>query len=375
VKAGFKGTIYSTHATKDFAEAMLLDSEHLLANEAVREGKPELYSTEDVEHTRTLWHGLSYHEPVQVGNFNAELFDAGHILGSAIIKIQVEGKTIIFSGDLGNYPALIIKPTETIDAADYCLIESTYGDRVHEDVDKRREMLERTIEDTVKAGGTLIIPTFAMERTQELLYALHGLFEEGRIPRAPVFIDSPLAIKLTAVYKKHEDDFNKETQNIVKSGDDILNFPGLRLTLTTEQSKEINEVKPPKIIIAGSGMSNGGRILHHELRYLPDPKSTILFVGYQAEGTLGRAILEGAKEVNIFGEKVTVRCKVVNIPGYSAHADQPHLLKWLSSMKGTLKKVFVVQGDQSSSEVLMHKIQDEMAISAEVPSKNESVEL
>jgi metallo-beta-lactamase family protein len=242
-------------------------------------------------------------------------------------------------------------------------------------VDKRREMLERTIEDTVKAGGTLMIPTFAMERTQELLYALHGLFKEGRIPRVPVFIDSPLAIKLTAVYKKNEGDFNKETQSIVRSGDDILNFPGLHLTLTTEQSKEINEVKPPKIVIAGSGMSNGGRILHHEMRYLPDPKSTILFVGYQAEGTLGRAILEGAKEVIIFGEKIPVRCKVVNIPGYSAHADQPHLLAWLSAMKGTVKKVFVVQGDQSSSEVLMHKIQDDLAIPAEVPTAGESVEL
>jgi metallo-beta-lactamase family protein len=375
VKAGFTGTIYSTHATKDFAEAMLLDSEHILAAEAEREGKPPLYATEDVAHTKTLWRGLGYHEPVRVGDFNVELFDAGHILGSAIIKIQAEGKTVVFSGDLGNYPAPIIKPTETIAAADYCLIESTYGDRVHEDVDKRREMLERTIEDTVRAGGTLIIPTFAMERTQELLYALHGLFKEGRVPRVPVFIDSPLAIRLTAVYRKHEEDFNKETRNIVKSGDDILNFPGLRLTLTTEQSKDINEIKPPKIIIAGSGMSNGGRILHHELRYLPDPRSTILFVGYQAEGTLGRAILNGAKEVNIFGEAVPVRCRVVSIPGYSAHADQPHLLEWLSTMRRTLKKVFVVQGDQSSSEVLMHKIQDEMAIPAEVPSRNESVEL
>ena len=375
VKAGFAGAIYSTHATKDFAEAMLLDSEHLLASEAEREGRPVLYDTRDVEHARTLWHGLNYHQLVTAGPFTVELYDAGHILGSAIVKVKAEGKTIVFSGDLGNFPALIIKPTETIDAADYCLIESTYGDRIHEDVDKRREMLERTIEDTVKAGGTLMIPTFAMERTQELLFTLHGLFEEGRIPRIPVYIDSPLAIKLTAVYKKHEDDFNRETQNIVKSGDDILNFPGLRLTLTSEQSKEINEVMPPKIIIAGSGMSNGGRILHHELRYLPDPKSTILFVGYQAEGTLGRTILEGAQEVTIFGEKVPVRCHVVNIPGYSAHADQPHLLKWLSAMKGSVKKVFVVQGDQSSSEVLMHKIQDDLAIAAEVPVRNESVEL
>jgi metallo-beta-lactamase family protein len=221
----------------------------------------------------------------------------------------------------------------------------------------------------------LMIPTFAMERTQELLYHLHQLFEEGKIPRVPVFIDSPLAIKLTAVYKKHEDYFNKETADIVKNGDDILNFPGLRLTLTTEQSKEINNVPPPKIIIAGSGMSNGGRILHHELRYLSDPKSEIIFVGYQATGSMGRQLLEGATEVKIFGETVEVRCKRLNIPGYSAHADQPHLLDWLGSMKDSLKKVFVVQGEQQSSEVLAHKIIDDFGVTAEVPHANESVTL
>jgi metallo-beta-lactamase family protein len=214
-----------------------------------------------------------------------------------------------------------------------------------------------------------------MERTQELLYHMHELFEAGAIPRVPVFIDSPLAIKLTAVYKKHESYFNTETQNIVNSGDDILNFPGLRLTLTTEQSKEINAVTGPKVVIAGSGMSNGGRILHHEQRYLSDPKSAIVFVGYQAVGTLGRQILEGAQEVKIFGEVIPVRCKVLSIPGYSAHADQPHLLEWLGHMKSTLKKVFVVQGEQASSEALMHKIMDDFHVSTEVPAKNETVEL
>ncbi len=240
---------------------------------------------------------------------------------------------------------------------------------------QRREMLERAVEDTVKAGGTLMIPTFALERTQEMLYHLHQLFQEGRIPRVPVFIDSPLAIKLTAIYKKYEGLFNAETQHIAKSGDDILNFPGLRLTLTTEQSKEINDVPSPKIVIAGSGMSNGGRILHHEMRYLPDPKSSILFVGYQAQNTLGRMVLDGATEVRIFGETVPVRCRVINIPGYSAHADQPHLLEWLGHMKRTLKKVFVVQGEEQSSEALAVKIRDEFAIAAEVPKVGEAADL
>jgi metallo-beta-lactamase family protein len=373
VRSGFHGTIYSTAPTKDFAELILLDSEHLLAKEAEREHRELLYTTEDIMRTRQLWTALRYHDSVTVGPFTVELFDAGHILGSAFIRIKAEGKTIVFSGDLGNFPAPIIQPTEMIREADYCVVESTYGDRVHENVDQRKEQLEDTIENTVKAGGTLMIPTFAMERTQELLYHLHQLFEEGRVPRIPVFIDSPLAIKLTAVYKKYESYFNKETQHIAKSGDDILNFPGLHLTLTTEQSKEINGVKPPKMIIAGSGMSNGGRILHHELRYLPDPNSTILFVGYQAKGCLGREIMEGAREVRIFGETVPVRCRKVNIPGYSAHADQPRLMQWVGNMRGSLKKVFVVQGEPQSSDALAQKIRDELAVPAEVPTAKESV--
>lgn len=376
VRAGFTGKIYSTGATKDFAELMLIDSEHLLMKEAEREGKMPLYNNDDIAQVRRQWEGLNYHQPVTVGDFTAELFDAGHILGSAIVKIQVEGKTIIFSGDLGNFPAPIIQPTEMIDfPVDYCVIESTYGDRIHENVDERKQQLESAIVETVKAGGTLMIPTFAMERTQELLYHLHQLFEEHKIPRVPVFIDSPLAIKLTEVYKKHESYFNKETRDIAKSGDDILNFPGLRLTLTTEQSKEINDAPQPKVVIAGSGMSNGGRILHHEQRYLPDPKSMIIFVGYQAVGSLGRIILDGAKEVKIFGETIPVRAKVINIPGYSAHADQPHLLEWLGHMKGTLKKVFIVQGEQASSEILGQKIGEQFGLATEVPKQNEQVEL
>ncbi len=373
IRSGFRGTVYSTAATKDFAELMLLDSEHILGKEAEREKKPPLYTTEDIMQLRTHWQGLRYHEPVTVGAFTAELFDAGHILGSASIRIKAEGKTIVFSGDLGNSPSPIIQPTEKLNEADYCVIESTYGDRVHENVDKREEQLEDVVEDTVRAGGTLMIPTFAMERTQELLYHLHELFEEGRIPRVPVFIDSPLAIKLTAVYKKYENYFNPETAHIAKSGDDILNFPGLHLTLTTEQSKEINSIPPPKVVVAGSGMSNGGRILHHEMRYLPDPKSTILFIGYQGKGTLGREILDGATEVKIFGETVPVRCKKVNIPGYSAHADQPLLMAWLFPMRHTLKKVFVVQGEEAASEALAQKIKDELAVVAEVPKEKESV--
>jgi metallo-beta-lactamase family protein len=302
-------------------------------------------------------------------------FDAGHVLGSSIVRIEAEGKTILFSGDLGNSPPPIIRSTEKLEAADYCVIESTYGDRVHENAGSRREMLEDAVEETVARGGTLMIPAFALERTQELLFHLHELFEQGRVPKAPVFLDSPLAIKLTEVYRKYESYYNHDMQRLVRSGDDFLNFPELHLTLTTEQSKEIAKVPPPKIIIAGSGMSHGGRILFHERLYLPDPQSAILCVGYQTKGSLGRAIMDGAAKVHIFGEEVSVRAKKLQIAGYSAHADQPQLLNWLRPLRRTLKKAFVVQGESGASEALTQKIRDELAVDAVVPQKGESFEL
>ncbi|MBI4085717.1 MAG: MBL fold metallo-hydrolase [Candidatus Liptonbacteria bacterium] len=375
VKDGFHREVYSTPATRDFAELMLLDSENILNKEAAREGKPPLYSDDDVSKLMSRWKGIEYRRPFEFGAFKIEFFDAGHILGSAFIKIEAENKTIVFSGDLGNSPAPIIRPTEKIESADYCLIESTYGNRFHETVSKRREMLEDAIEDTVKAGGVLMIPAFAMERTQDLLYHLHQLFEEGRIPRVPVFIDSPLAIKVTAVYKKHKGYFNQEVLKTKHAGEDILNFPGLRLALTTEQSKEINNVPAPKIILAGSGMSHGGRILHHESRYLSDSKNMILFVGYQARGSLGERIRSGAKNVRIFGEDVSVRCRVGEISAYSAHADQAQLLEWLAPMQSSLKKVFVVQGEPDASEALRQRITETMRLDAVVPEAGESVVL
>jgi len=369
-KAGFRGKIYSVQPAKDIAEFLLLDSEHLLKEEAEKKGKPPLYNTNDVLETMKLWEKRRYHEKVKVGPFEAEFYNAGHILGSSFIKISAEGKTIIFSGDLGNMPPSFITPIEYINEADYALIESTYGGRIHEPIEKKSDELEDVIEETVKRGGVLIIPAFALERTQGLLYELNELIENNRIPRIPIFIDSPLAIKLTAIYEKYSQDpdyFSKEAIKQIKGGDALFNFKGLKMTLTTEQSKEIDETPPPKVIVAGAGMSNGGRILHHEKKYLPNPKNTILFVGYQAEGSLGRQILDGVKEVKIAGEKVPVRCKKVVIQSYSAHADQPQLLKWLEPMKNTLKKVFIVQGEKDQAEALSQKIKDELAIKTEIP--------
>ncbi len=380
---GFRGKIFSTPATRDFSEFLLLDSEHLLSEEANRERKPVLYTQEDVEAVMRHWEGVEYHQKIDWDTFKIEFFDAGHILGSAFIRVEEpfdtaqgkQGRSVVFSGDLGNSPAPIINPTEELPEADYCLIESAYGDRIHEDVSARREMLEDAIEDTVRSKGVLVIPAFAMERTQQLLYELNDLIENGRIPKIPIYIDSPLAIKLTEVYRKYHKYFNRGTADLIKGGDDVLNFKGLTFTPTTEDSKRINDVPPPKVIIAGSGMSNGGRVLHHEFRYLPDPKSMLLLVGYQAEGSMGRQLLEGAKAVRIFGEEVVVRAKVRMISGYSAHADQPRLLDWLATRKITLKKVFVVQGDEGATTALAKKISDELAVHTEIPEYKEEVEL
>lgn len=374
-KAGFRGEIFSTQPTKDFTEQLLIDSEHLVNKEVIEKGKQPFFTIEDINEVLKLWKKKSYHEKFKIKDFEIEFFDAGHILGSAFIIVSNNGKKIAFSGDLGNVPAPLVKDTEKLSDVEFVVIESTYGNRIHEEPAKRKEVLEDLIEDTVKSKGTLLIPAFAMERTQELLYELNDLVEHGRIPPVPIFVDSPLAIRLTSVYKKYSEDPNyidQEAITLLKKGDAIFDFPRLKLTLTTEQSKEINDVKPPKIIIAGSGMSNGGRILHHEERYLPDPKSTILFIGYQARNSLGRHISDGSKEVKIFGKPIPVKCRVKSISGYSAHADQPLLLSWLNNSRETLKKVFVVQGEENEMKPFAQIIMDEMGLETAIPEINES---
>ena len=365
VREGFTGKVYSTPPTKDFANLLLLDSEHILLQESEWRKKPAIYNVRDLEELATYWEGIPYHQEIQVGPFKAVFYNAAHILGSSCVLIEAEGKRILFSGDLGNSPAPIIGKAETFEEVDYCVVESTYGDRLH----KRSPdgIVEDVIEDTIKSGGTLMIPAFAMERTQKLLFEINELVENGRVHKIPVFLDSPLAIKMTAVYKKYQDHFDEETKNILKGDGLIFDFPGLRKTLNTEESKSINDVPPPKVIIAGSGMSQGGRILHHEKRYLPDPKSTILFVGYQSKNSLGKKIEEGMKIVKIHGEEVPVRCKIVVSDEYSAHADQGQLLEWLWPMRLNSKKVFVVQGDEGASGALKQKIVNDLAIHAEIP--------
>ena len=381
-KLGFRAPIYSTLPTKDFAEELLIDSQGLLEKEANVDGREPLYALHDVAEVMDIWKGVKYHTLVRVKEFDVEFYDAGHILGSSFIKITANypagKKTIVFSGDIGNVKTPLVKDTESLPEADYVVMEALYGDKLHKHTTDRKDVLENTIEEAVTAGGVLMIPTFAMERTQELLYEINELTENMRIPKAPVFIDSPLAIKLLAIYKKYSDDpdyFDKEAIDLFKQGDEIFNFPGLKFTLTTEQSKEINQIDSPKIIIAGSGMSEGGRIIHHEYKHLGDPNSTILFISYQSPGSLGRKILDGEKVVKIFGREIVVQCRVRQIGGYSAHGDQKKLFEWLQPMKSRIHKLYLVQSEDNAARVFANKARDELAIDVQIPEQGTMVEL
>lgn len=407
-KDGFRGQVYTTSATRDLMAVALPDNMKQISEEAKNMGHEPLFKQEDLDGLMSLVEGVDYGQQIELEGMSVIFHDAGHILGAAIVEIQwsrnsqlathnfqqtldsearvssskmQDTRKIYFSGDLGNPPTPLLRVTEKVIDADYIVVESAYGDRVHEGREERREKLISIIESTIKRDGVLMIPSFAVERTQELLYELNGLFNEKKIPRVPVFVDSPLAIKMTGVYKMHPEYFNKETAYLIKSGDDIFNFPGLKMTATSDESKKINEVPSPKIIIAGSGMSQGGRILHHEIRYLPDPNSTILFVGYQVDGSLGRRIQKGDKDVHIMGQIVPVNCRIENLSAYSAHADQPALLKWVGGStsdeggEGHLKKVFVVQGEEESSKTLANLIREKYNVDAIAPIEEDRLRL
>ena len=368
VRDGFRGAIYSTPPTREIAELMMMDSLGVLEKEARGEGKSLIYEETDVIQAMSLWKELPYHEELSIGEWRVVLKDAGHILGSSMAVCTYAGKNIAFTGDLGNSPAPLLRDTEPLTGLDYLIIESVYGDREHEGVGRRKEMLEGIIEDTVRRGGTLMIPAFSLERTQELLYEINSLVEGGRIPKLPIYIDSPLAIDVTKIYKKYTNYFNSDARGIIKSGDDIFNFPGLAFTYTTDESKAIRTVKPPKIVIAGSGMSNGGRIIHHEKLYLPDPSSTLLIIGYQVPGSLGRMLQDGAKNVRILGDDVVSRAQIETIHGYSAHKDSSGLLDVVAGSADTLKRVFVVLGEPRSSLFLAQRVKDYLGIEATVPA-------
>jgi len=377
---GFRGDVYATHPTLDLARIVLDDSLKIMKHEERKKGTKPLFTEQDLINCWKLTHGRNYHEEVVISpNIKAIFRDAGHILGSSIIEFYLkEGSKetkIVFSGDLGNPPTPLLAPTETILSADYLLVESVYGDRLHEDRPRRRKKLEEIIEATIMAGGTLMIPSFAIERTQELLFELNSLVEGMHLPRVRMFLDSPMAIRATAVYQKYPDYFNQKAMHLIESGDDLFDFPGLEFTLSVEASKAINDIPPPKVVIAGSGMSTAGRILHHEKRNLSDPKSALLIVGFQPQGTLGRRLLDGVKEVKILGETIPVRAQIRAIGGYSAHADQAKLLEWVGAFKQKPKKVFCIQGEPIPAATLAQKIKDKFSIDTQVPKEGDVIEL
>jgi metallo-beta-lactamase family protein len=380
VHDGFKGTIMSTEPTREMGELIMLDSMGVLGKEASHMNVDPLYVEKDVFDAVRLWTTtLEYEKPFTYktddGDAHITLHDAGHILGSAIVEIEYKGKKLAFTGDLGNTPSPLMRDTTPLYGIDYLVMESVYGDRNHKDKDKRVEILKEAVTTTIHKGGTVIIPAFSIERTQEMLQAFNELVEGGQIPSVPIYLDSPLGINITKIYKKYEHWFNENTDKIIKSGDDIFAFKGLVMTPSPEESKAINMDRRPKVIIAGSGMSNGGRIVHHEAHYLPDPKNTIIIVGFQAVNTLGRRIVEGEKEVYIHGQPVKVNARLVNIHGFSAHKDSDHLFEFVASTKDSLKKVIVVLGEPKSAYYLAQRIHEGYGLDVTVPEKGDVIEL
>ncbi len=376
VKEGFEGVIYSTAETMALAELILEDAVSLLEKEATNEGILPLYEIQDMKKAFTLWKTIPYHTETSFPEgFSVYLRDAGHILGSSMIQFNYDNKKIVFTGDLGNTPTPLLKDTEAITGADYVIMESVYGDRNHESKDERRGKLAEIIKDVIQKSGTLVIPAFSLERTQVILYELNKIIESKSIPSIPVYVDSPLATRITEVYKSSTYLFNKIAQEEIKQGDDIFSFPKLSFTVSVQESKEIDHSKSPKIILAGSGMSIGGRVVHHEEIYLPDAKNTILLVGYQTLGSVGRHLLEGDKKVSIHGNEIPVRAKIESILGYSSHKDSDHLVEFVSTAKDTAKKIFVVMGEPKASLFLAQKIRDNLGLEALYPERLKKYQL
>lgn len=380
VAEGFRGQIICTPPTAEMMALALEDAARLQAKEASASGWPAIYTIREAEDAMEYVQGFKYGSEISISpDMSVKILNAGHILGSAMYQFTVtEGKQkkiITFTGDLGNQPSALLPPTDLIDKTDYLVIESAYGDRNHEAGPEKKELLKKVIQDVIWKKGTLLIPSFAIERTQELLYQINNMVEHRQIPPLPIFIDSPLASKMTKIYKKFESYFNPVVKKIINSGDDIFKFRGLTFTDTREASQNIGHIKDPKIIIAGSGMSTGGRILGHEQKYLPFSNNIILFVGYQVHGTLGRQIFEGTPLVTIESKKTRVRASIRGIGGFSAHADQRQLLNIIDRIPTPPKRVFVVQGEQHASFALKDMIESKLQIQATVPKFEETVEL
>lgn len=400
-KEGYRGDIIATKATCELCQIMLPDSGHIQEVEIEwrnrkrkREGKealPPLYTAEEAIESLELFKPVHYDEIIDIDdNIKVRFNDAGHMLGSAIIELWVtengETKKTVFTGDLGNNDIPLLASPTMIESADFLVMESTYGNRLHIRNDEKASLFLNIVSETLEKGGTVVIPSFAVGRTQEILYELNKLkfASEGdeefarkyeEMMKAAVYVDSPLAISATEVFRKNMDLFDDDVKELMEQGDNPLDFPGLKFTKTAEESKALNESNEPSIIISASGMCEVGRIKHHLKHNLWNPNSTILFVGYQAPGTLGRSIVEGAKKVKIFGEEIAVNARIEYIEGYSGHADQEWLMNFIYSFFTKPKHIFLVHGEPEGQEVLKQKILDETGIPVTIPEFGDVYEL
>lgn len=436
-RAGYDGPIHATHATVDLAEIVLRDSAKLQVEfaerwnrrhqreaeekaaeveseaeatdvesddetlpERIRKAPPEgrtetrqpLYDDGDVDRVVELARGCDYGAEVSVTDGVTAIFhDAGHILGSAIIELRLtdgdQRRTIVFSGDLGRDDSPILRDPTPLTHAEYVVVESTYGNREHDPQDEAVNELVQAIGEVAEDEGVLLMPAFAIGRTQDVIWVLDELVRQGRIPRLPLYLDSPMASRATTVYLDHPEVYDDETGSLLRSGDSPLNYPGQKFTDSVEDSKSIRHAKRPMMVVAASGMLTGGRIMHHLKDFLPDPKCTLLFIGYQGEGTLGRHIQDGGKTARIDGQEIDVRCRVRSISGFSAHADEHELEAWLAHFgrAGTAgsgggdgevpKKVFIVHGDPDAAEAFASRIGSELKMDAHVAKHRETVSL
>ncbi len=385
VKEGFNGRIISTKATFDLSEVMLLDSAKIQQYDAEWENKKRkrsglepiepLYTTEDAEQSFKYFETYLYGQKIDLnGEISFKFRDAGHILGSSILEIWVteDEKTIklVFSGDLGMPGRPIIAEPEYIDYADYLVMESTYGDRDHPPLKESTGKLIEIIKKTVLRGGSVIIPSFAVGRTQGLIYELNNYYEYNEVEeymKIPVYIDSPMAVAATEVFQRNSGVFNNKTQDLILKGDNPFRFENLKYIKTTEESIALNKADHPKVIISASGMATAGRIRHHLKHNLWNQKNSLVFVGYQAQGTLGRILLDGAKKVKLLGEEIDVALEIYDLEGFSAHADQGFMIKWLSKFKNKPEKVFVVHGEKEVAEIFSKVIKEKFDFETIIP--------
>jgi metallo-beta-lactamase family protein len=387
VKDGFRGRVTASRGTADLARIMLPDSGHLQEEEAAYHNARgtskhtpalPLYTAEEGVRAAERVGSVPYHEPVRLAvGMRATFRRAGHILGAASIALDVgdgAARRVVFSGDLGRYGVPLLLDPEPLGDADYVFVESTYGDRRH-DPAPVADQLEHAVRAAVDRGGALVVPAFAVGRTQELVYHLRALEDAGRIPKLPTFVDSPMAIEATGLYCAHPEDLDPDTAQPVLSGTCPLHTARFKLTRSVEESRAINDVRGTAVIIAASGMATGGRVLHHLRRRLPDSKTTVLLVGFQAPGTRGRLLQDGARTVRIFGEDVPVRARVEMIHGLSAHADGDGLLRWLRTATGRPRRIFVIHGDPGPADTLARRISAELGWDAVVPDYRERVTL